>query len=74
MAKQNVSKKYAVSAVGILSIEDGIINIEVEDKGIYRLDKLLQQFDGLQVKIGVTYDEESESPSDVDAETGEVVD
>lgn len=74
---EKVTKTMKVAASGILDIEDNDIFIEVEDKGIFSLKKLLKAFDGLSVKISCTYDKEQESPEDeefnVDNETGEIV-
>lgn len=67
-----VTKSMKVAASGILDIEDGDMLIEVEDKGIFSLKKLLSGFNGLNVKISCTYDEEQEEP-DIDKETGEVI-
>lgn len=73
MAKQGVNKKYSVSASGVLSIENGILTISVEDIGDFRLDALLRDFDGCPIKFTAVYDEEQESPEVVNVETGEIV-
>ena len=64
-----------VSASGVLSIEENDICIEVEDMGVFSLKKLLENFDGCGVKISCSYDEEQHAPeTDVDKETGEILD
>ena len=71
-----IIKKYNVSAQGILTIdEDGCLYISCEDGAQdVSLAKLLEDFDGRQVKISCNYDEEySESEVEVDTETGEVI-
>ena len=71
-----VTKSMKVAANGILNIEDKDIFIEVEDKGVFSLKKLLSSFDGLSVKISCTYDKEQDAPEEelaVDTETGEVI-
>lgn len=73
---EKVTKSMKVTASGVLDIEDNDIFIEVEDKGVFSLKKLLKVFDGLGVKISCNYDREQESPEEedtkVDKETGEV--
>jgi hypothetical protein len=49
-----------VVASGILDIEDNDILIEVEDKGVFSLKQLLSSFDGLDVKISCSHDEEQD--------------
>lgn len=71
-----VTKKYNVSVSGVLSIQDDDILIEVEDRGEFRLSRLIEDFDGRQVKISVNYDEEVVEPDDeleIDENTGEVI-
>lgn len=74
---EKVTKTMKVAASGVLDIEDDDIFIEVEDKGVFSLKKLLRIFDGLGVKISCTYDKEQESPEDeeveVNEETGEII-
>ena len=70
-----VTKSMKVAANGILDIEENDIFIEVEDKGVFSLKKLLSPFNGLGVKISCTYDKEQDSPEEdvvVDEETGEL--
>ena len=71
-----VTKSMKVAANGILNIEDEDIFIEVEDKGVFSLKKLLSSFDGLNVKISCTYDKEQDTPEEdiaVNDGTGEVL-
>ena len=70
----DVKKKYNVSIKGVMSIDsDGRIVISVEDVGDIPLDKILNDFEGREVKISVNYDENYEDISSVDEETGEVI-
>ena len=58
MAK-NFMRKYAVSAKGILDINDEGIFVEDEDTGeAIPLRDLLSDFDGKPIKLSVNYDEE----------------
>ncbi|MEE1082686.1 MAG: hypothetical protein UH850_02990 [Paludibacteraceae bacterium] len=71
-----IVKKYNVSASGILTIDaDGRLYVSCEDGAQdVSLAKLLEDFDGRQVKISVNYDEEySEDKIEIDTETGEVI-
>lgn len=71
-----IVRKYNVSASGVLSIDaDGRLYVSCEDGAQdVSLAKLLEDFDGRQVKISVNYDEEySEDEVEVDTETGEVI-
>jgi hypothetical protein len=72
-----IIKKYNVSASGILSIDkDGRLYVSCEDGAQdVSIAKLLEDFDGRQVKISVNYDEEysEEDEVEVDTETGEVI-
>lgn len=69
-----IVRKYNVSASGILDIEkNGRLYISCEDGAqAVNLAKLLEAFDGRQVKISVNYDEEYSAEDEVDTETGEV--
>lgn len=70
----NVKKKYNVNIKGVLNItSDGRIVMSVEDIGDMPLDEILEDFDGREVKIAVTYDEDYEIESSVDMETGEII-
>lgn len=70
-----IVRKYNVSAQGILTIDDGVLYISCEDGAQdVSLARLLEDFDGRQVKISCNYDEEySEDEVEVDTETGEVI-
>ena len=68
---QKVQKKYALNIQGVVEIDDGRINIYVEDHGEYDLADLMKAFDGNECKISVSYDEEY--TPEVNEETGEVV-
>lgn len=71
-----IVRKYNVSASGVLSIdEDGRLFVSCEDGAQdVSLARLLEDFDGRQVKISCNYDEEySEDEIDVNTETGEVI-
>ena len=57
----NITKKYSLSAKGILAIEDGIIGIENTDTGeIFNLQDLLVDFKDKYIKFSVNYDEDYE--------------
>lgn len=56
-----VTKSMKVAASGILDIEDNDILIEVEDKGVFSLKQLLSAFDGLDVRISCSYEEEQDN-------------
>ena len=62
MAKASITKKYALSANGILDItDDGVIGIENPDTGeLIELRTLLSEFANRAVKLSVTYDEDYE--------------
>jgi hypothetical protein len=72
-----IVRKYNVSASGVLSIDkDGRLYVSCEDGAQdVNIAKLLEDFDGRQVKISVNYDEEysEEDDVEVDEETGEVI-
>lgn len=71
-----IVRKYNVSASGILSIDkNGRLYVSCEDGAQdVSIAKLLEDFDGRQVKISCNYDEEySEDEIEVDTETGEVI-
>lgn len=65
-----MTKNYKVSGSGVLSINDDMITILVEDKGEFNLAKVLADLDGCAVKFSFSYDEDYEG---VDEETGEVI-
>jgi hypothetical protein len=57
----NITRKYALNAKGILSIEDGTIAIENIDTGeLIDLKDLLEDFADKTVKLSVNYDEDYE--------------
>lgn len=57
MARASITKKYALSANGILSIDDDGIAIENDDTGeLIDLKVLLADFADKTVKLSVTYD------------------
>lgn len=62
MAKASITKKYALSANGILDItDDGVVGIENPDTGeLIELKTLLSDFANRAVKLSVTYDEDYE--------------
>ena len=71
----DVKKNFKVSVKGIMSIENnGRIIMSVEDMGDIALDRILDDFDGREIKMSVTYDEDYEEEQvDVDLDTGEVI-
>ena len=61
MAKASITKKYALSANGILDITDDGVAIENPDSGeLINLKTLLSDFANRAVKLSVTYDEDYE--------------
>jgi hypothetical protein len=61
MAKASITKKYALSANGILDITDDVVAIENPDTGeLIDLKVLLKDFVNRPVKLSVTYDEDYE--------------
>ena len=67
MAKAAITKKYSLSAQGILVVEDGCVGIENPDSGeLIELNKLLADFADKSVKLSVTYDYDYNT--DVEAE------
>lgn len=57
----NITKKYSLSAKGILAIENDTIGIENTDTGeIFNLQDLLADFKDKYVKFSVNYDEDYE--------------
>ena len=69
----SMKKNYRVSGSGVLNINDDMITICVEDKGEFNLAKVLSDLDDCAVKFSFSYDEDYESPIEVDEETGEVI-
>jgi hypothetical protein len=68
-----MTKNYKVSGSGVLSINDDMITICVEDKGEFNLARVLADLDGCAVKFSFSYDEDYEESVEVDTETGEVI-
>ena len=61
MAKASITKKYALSANGILDIADNGVAIENPDTGeLIDFKVLLKDFANRPVKLSVTYDEDYE--------------
>ncbi len=68
-----LNKNYKISGSGVLSIEDDMITIAVEDKGEFNLARVLADLDGCAVKFSFSYDEDYDETVEVDTETGEVI-
>ena len=61
MAKASITKKYTLSANGILDINDDGIAIENPDTGeLINLKTLLSDFANRSIKLSVAYDEDYE--------------
>ena len=72
--KQSVSKKFAVNACGVLTIDEDGIFISIEDGPTVDVANLLSEFNNKVIKISASYDEDYEEPEvQVDIETGEVL-
>ena len=57
MAKAAITKKYSLSASGILVVDDECVGIENPNTGeLIELNKLLVDFADKSVKLSVTYD------------------
>lgn len=69
----SMKKNYKVSGSGVLSINDDMITICVEDKGEFNLARVLSDLNGCVVKFSFSYDEDYEETVEVDEETGEVI-
>lgn len=68
----DIKRNFKVSAKGVLNIdEDGRITISVEDEGEYDLAKVLEDFNGREIKLQVTYDEDY--GVEVNEDTGEII-
>lgn len=68
----DIKRNFKVSAKGVLNIdEDGRITISVEDGGDYDLSKVLEDFNGREIKLQVTYDEDY--GVEVNEDTGEII-
>ena len=68
-----LNKNYKISGSGVLSIEDDMITIAIEDKGEFNLARVLADLDGCAVKFSFSYDEDYDETVEVDIETGEVI-
>ena len=61
MAKASITKKYSLSANGILHVTDANVAIENLDTGeLINLTELLSDFADRTVKLSVNYDEDYE--------------
>ena len=68
----DIKRNFKVSAKGVLNIdEDGRITISVENEGDYDLSKVLDTFNGREIKMQVTYDEDY--GVEVNEDTGEII-
>lgn len=68
----DIKMNYKVSAKGVLSIDaNGRIILSVDDEGDYDLSKVLEDFDGRNVKLSVMFDEDY--GAEVDEDTGEII-
>ena len=68
----DIKRNFKVSAKGVLNIdEDGRITISVEEEGDYDLAKVLEDFNGREIKLQVTYDEDY--GVEFDEDTGEII-
>lgn len=68
----DIKRNFKVSAKGVLNIDaGGRMTISVEDEGDYDLSKILEDFDGREIKLQVTYDEDY--VVDMDESTGEII-
>lgn len=68
----DIKRNFKVSAKGVLNIDDdGRITISVEDEGEYDLAKVLDAFNGREIKMQVTYDEDY--GIEIDEDTGEII-
>ncbi len=61
MAKAAITKKFSLSANGILDINDGIVSIENVDTGeLINLSELFADFADKTVSLSVNYNEDYE--------------
>ena len=68
----DIKRNFKVSAKGVLNIdEDGRITISVEEEGDYDLAKVLEDFNGREIKLQVTYDEDY--GVEFNEDTGEII-
>ena len=65
MAKAAITKKYSLSATGILVVDDECVGVENPDTGEFiGLNTLLADFADKSVKLSVTYDYDYESAAE----------
>ena len=70
----DVKKKYNVSVKSVMNInENGRIIMSVEEMGDIPLDRILDDFNGREIKLAVNYDEDYEEAVEIDTDTGEVI-
>ena len=63
----NVKKKYNVNIKGVFNINsDGKIIMSIEDVGDTPLAEILEDFDGREISIAVTYNEDYDFASEAD--------
>lgn len=68
----DIKRNFKVSAKGVLNIdENGRITISVEEEGDYDLSEVLEDFNGREIKLQVTYDEDY--GTEVNEDTGEII-
>lgn len=68
----DIKRNFKVSAKGVLNIdENGRITISVEEEGDYDLSEVLEDFNGREIKLQVTYDEDY--GVEVNEDTGEII-
>ena len=68
----DIKRNFKVSAKGVLNIDEyGRITISVEEEGDYDLAKVLEDFNGREIKLQVTYDEDY--GVEVNEDTGEII-
>lgn len=61
MAKASITKKYSLSANGILDIDENSVALENTDTGeMIDFKTLLSDFAGKTIKLSVNYDEDYE--------------
>lgn len=71
-----IVRKYNVSAQGVLTVNDGRLYVSCEDGAQdVSIARLLEDFNGRQVKISCNYDEEyfGEDEAEADTQTREVI-
>ena len=69
----SMKKNDKISGSGVLSINDDMITVIVEDKGEFNLARVLSDLNDCAVKFSFSYDEEYEDAPEIDEETGEVI-